>query len=253
MIHIIFKKYSFCALIILSLLILACEEGGDIGPGDGGSGQAGSLASFAIANNHLYVISGEKINYYSIEDPSNPEIAGSEQVGPGLETLFAANNNLFIGSQTGMHIYDIINPTFPEWLSTYNHVTACDPVVVSGQYAYVTIRDGVDCRFGDNLLDVVDISDLRSPRVVATVPMSNPHGLGVDGNSLFVCEGEFGLKTFDITEPRLPVLTQHFTDFGSFDVIPNSGNLIVIGQDGLYQYDYQDASSLTLLSKILTQ
>ncbi len=247
------SQISFILCIGLLFFLFACEEGSDAGPEQPSNGQAGSLASFSISKNHLYIINGERINFYDIQDPRDPKPAGSEFVGSGLETLFSTANNLFIGSQTGMHIFDITNPTFPEWLSTYSHVTACDPVVVKGQYAYVTIRDGVDCRFGENLLDVVDISDLRAPRVVASIPMSNPHGLGADGNSLFVCEGEFGLKTFDISEPRLPAQRQHFTDFHSFDVIPNNGNLIVIGEDGLYQYDYQDENSLQLLSKIITQ
>ena len=31
--------------------------------------------------------------------------------------------------------------------------------------------------------------------------MQNPHGLGIDESLLFICEGEFGLKTFDAKDP----------------------------------------------------
>lgn len=241
----------FLSLILLGSLF-SCGSESEVA-GLPGNGQAGSLARFSIANDYLYLLNGEKLDIYNVQDAANPTAENSVEVGFGIETIFISQNNLFIGSQTGMHIYDITNRKEPAWLSTYNHVTACDPVVVQGQYAYVTIRDGVDCRFGDNLLDVVDISELTAPRVVASYPMSNPHGLGIDGASLFVCEGDFGLKTFDASKPPSLVEKEHITDFHGYDVIPNNGNLIVIGKDGLYQYNYANQEGLNFLSKITVQ
>ena len=250
------KKYNktnkLPIILALVLCCFACEDNGELFNAET-SGQAGSLARFAVSGNNLYVVDDNDLKFFDITDPTNPGSEGYINIGFGIETIFPRGNNLFIGSRTGMHIYDISTPTNPTKLSVYRHVTACDPVVVQGNYAYVTIRDGVDCRFGENLLDVVDISNLVDPQVVASYPMYNPHGLSIDGPSLFVCEGEQGLRTIDAGDPLNLVFKEEVTGFHGYDVITNNGNLIVIGNDGLYQYHYSNAEKISFLSKITVE
>ncbi len=83
--------------------------------------------------------------------------------------------------------------------------------------------------------------------------MESPYGLGVDNKKLFICEGKGGLKTFNATNPMDIQQIQHFKEMDTFDVIPLNGTLMLIGKDGLYQYDYRDANNLKLLSKILVK
>ena len=240
------------AVLLLSVIFYGCSDSSE-SAGIDGTGQAGSMARFAVSNNNLYIVDHQDLLFFDISDATNPESRGSVNIGFGIETIFPYGSSLFIGSTTGMHIYDISAPTDPRKLSVYSHVTACDPVVVQDNYAYVTIRNGVDCRFGQNLLDVIDISDLRNPFAVSSYPMHNPHGLGIDGTSLFVTEGDQGIKTYDATDPFNLVLKEEITDFHGYDVIPNNGNLIIVGMDGLYQYNYSDTDNLTFLSKIAVQ
>jgi len=103
-----------------------------------------------------------------------------------------------------------------------------------------------------NQLDVLDISSIEHPFLMKSYPFFNPHGLGVDGSLLFVCDGDAGLKIFDKTDPMTIHLHQlaHFDGINSYDVIPHDGVLMMIGSDGLYQYDYTDVTNLRLLSKI---
>jgi hypothetical protein len=85
--------------------------------------------------------------------------------------------------------------------------------------------------------------------------MSNPHGLGKDGNTLFICDGTAGLKVFDATSPEAisttPVMTAG--NIQATDVIPLNQHLLMIGEDGLYQYDYSNLTNITLLSKIAVE
>lgn len=173
-------------------------------------------------------------------------------MGWGIETIFPYKDKLFIGAQNGMHIYDNAVPTEPVYLSSFMHVTTCDPVVVDDQYAYVTLRSGNACNGFTNQLDVINIENLNNPFLVATHQMQNPHGLGLDGSTLFISEGEFGLKVFDASEPDKidENLIKFFQDMHGYDVIPNDGVLMLIGDDGLYQYDYRDLENITLLSII---
>jgi hypothetical protein len=70
-------------------------------------------------------------------------------------------------------------------------------------------------------------------------------------NTLTVCEGTFGLKSYNAADPMDLKLTQHIKDINAYDVIQLSTNhLLMIGKDGLYQYNNSDKSNLKLLSKI---
>jgi hypothetical protein len=224
-------------------------------PQNGGqptAGIGGSMARFTISRNHLYTIDETTMRVYDLALPADPVPGSALNVGWGIETIFPYRDKLFIGSRTGMFIFDAANPAQPTQLSTFGHLQSCDPVVVDDQYAYVTLRSGPTCRNTTlNQLDVVDITDLRNPRLVKTYPMQNPHGLGKDGNTLFVCEGEAGLKVFDAADVR--AIDQHQLGtqaIHSYDVIPFRNVAIVVGNDGLYQYDYSDPQNLKLLSKI---
>lgn len=229
----------------------SAEKSADVNP-NGQTGTGGSMARFAIVGNSLYCVLPDKLQVYDISTPANPVAKNTIDLNVGLETIFPYKNNLFIGANDGMYIFDNQQPESPSLLSKYTHVQSCDPVVVQGNYAYVTLRGGAACRrfAAMSSLDVVDISDLKNPRLVHTQNMQSPYGLGVDGNQLFVCEGDNGLKIFDITQPTQPKLQQTLADVKSFDVIPLNKVLLVTGDGGFLQYSYRDAGKMELLSKI---
>lgn len=254
-----FHPLRFYTVLILAGIMLGCDADslGPVSKESSGAlnnnGIGGSMARFAVVGNYLYTVGDTDLTVFNVSSPNNPTQGERIKLGFGIETIYPYGNNLFIGSRAGMKIYDNSNPSSPSFVSEYVHIQACDPVVVQGNYAYVTLRNGTACRNGANLLDVVDISNLQRPQVVNSIPMSNPHGLGVDGLNLFVGEGDFGLKVFDLTDPARPKLRQVLESIKTFDVIPLRKNLIVIGKDGLYQYDYRNQSELQLLSKIAVQ
>jgi len=82
--------------------------------------------------------------------------------------------------------------------------------------------------------------------------MAGPYGLGIDDNILFVCDGDAGLKIYNASDPLTidENMLAHFPDIQAYDVIPINGILILIGEDGIYQYDYQDIENIQLLSII---
>ncbi|MDX2301707.1 MAG: hypothetical protein NW226_02855 [Microscillaceae bacterium] len=215
-------------------------------------GIGGSMARFTLYDNYLYTVGQNNMQLFNISSPASPQAAHNIILSWGVETIFPYEDKLFIGTNNGMHIFDNANPANPALLSTYAHVQSCDPVVVQGDYAYVTLRSGNACQGFTNQLEVVDIKDLTRPTLAKVYPMQNPHGLGIEDSLLFICEGAFGLKTFDAKDPlnmdQTPLA--FFQERHAYDVIPLGNVLLVIGNDGLYQYDYTDAKNLELLSVI---
>jgi hypothetical protein len=151
-----------------------------------------------------------------------------------------------------MYIYSLSNPSNPKYISQFRHSSSCDPVVVEGDYAYVTLRAGNLCGDSESQLDVIDISDIQKPTFLKSYPMVEPYGLGIDDSVLFVCDGNAGLKIYNASDPLK--ISQNklaeYSNINTFDVIPLGNVLLLIGADGLYQYDYSDLENITQLSFI---
>lgn len=216
------------------------------------TGVGGSMARFAIMANQLYVVNNYSLQLFDISTPAAPTKGKTANLGWNVETIFPYRNNLFIGTTTGLYVFDVSNPSEPKQLSAFSHVRSCDPVVVHENYAYVTLRGTSTCATPgtQDVLDVIDISNPSSLRVVKSYPMETPYGLGIDYPTLFVCQGGKGLRVFDASNPLDLQARQTFTNVNAFDVIPLSKTLLTIGKDGLYQYDYSNPADLRLLSKI---
>lgn len=233
-----------------------------IAPGTGsGPGLGGSLARMTLNAGHLYCLDSYLLKTVAIENPANLVTIDSLQLGWDIETIFPYEDKLFVGSRSGMYIIDVSRPTKPDLISTYAHVVSCDPVVVSDGYAYVTLRSNnfnsdvsaFWCTGGvNNQLEVIDISRPERPTLLATYEMTNPHGLGIDDNMLFVCDGDAGLKVYDVTN-KLKLdenMLAHHPFVTALDVIPYNNVLMMISEEGLYQYDYSNKKKLKLLSQI---
>ncbi|MCH7535229.1 MAG: hypothetical protein IH948_05720 [Bacteroidetes bacterium] len=217
-----------------------------------GTGIAGSLAQFTIKGNTLFSVFNRSMYLYDISNSTKPVEDEVIYLGWEVETIFPKDNNLFLGTKSGMVIYDISSPGSPEYISRISHIRSCDPVVVEGDYAYVTLRNGSSCWGTVNELQVIDISDLYNPYLIASYPMHEPYGLGIDNNVLFICDGDEGLKIYDATDPY-NITNNHLNtfDINGYDVIPLNDVLMTIADDGLYQYDYSNKSSISLLGTII--
>ncbi|MGI4833837.1 MAG: LVIVD repeat-containing protein [Janthinobacterium lividum] len=215
----------------------------------GESGKAGSTARFCILNQTLYTVDEQSLRSFSLQSPTAPTAGPVVQLGFGIETIFPHDHYLFLGSQTGMFIYDATTAASLRYTGGISHVYSCDPVVVDGNFAYVTLRSTAEGSNGSasitrniftcggstqtNELDVVDISNPAQPRQVRIYPMSGPLGLGAENGRLYVCDD--GLKVFDTT--KAPALTQvQQLSARLTDVIPNGDYLLAVGPGGLYQY-----------------
>ena len=210
------------------------------------------MARFTLYDKYLYTVSNYSLKLFDLETPDDPSFLKEIYIGWEIETIFPYDDKVFIGSTAGMYIYSLENPAAPVEISQFRHASACDPVVVNDKYAYVTLRGGNLCGAIESQLNVIDITNLIEPKLLATYPMVEPYGLGVDDSVLFVCDGTAGLKVFDASEPLKigEKLIAHYDNIQAYDVIPLGNVLVLIGSDGLFQYDYSKPDSIYQLSFI---
>ncbi|MEL7532489.1 MAG: hypothetical protein AAFN10_14320 [Bacteroidota bacterium] len=220
--------------------------------GEASTGVGGSMARFTILEDYLYTVTGQALKVFDISTLTAPAERRDVEIGWGIETIFPYGDHLLIGSQTGMFIFSTDNPESPKLEGEFGHVQSCDPVVAENDIAYVTLRGGNFCGSFSNQLDVLDISNVRNPKLLYTYLMDGPYGLGIRNSILFICDGESGLKVYDASDISKIDQNQlaHFPDINAYDVIPLHNVLLLIGKDGFYQYDYSDVSNIKLLSTI---
>lgn len=211
------------------------------------TGQGGSFARFRIVGDYLYAVEWSSINVFDISNLDEPEILPEVYTNGAIETIFNQGDILFLGGTQGMYIYDISVPAKPTYISEFVHGRACDPVVVDGDFAFVTLRSGNSCGETESGLYIIDVSDLKNPLLKKFYEMVDPYGLGVKDEKLFICDGPSGLKVYDKTNVEDLKLLNHFEDINTYDVIPLQNSLLMIGDKVLYQYEYLD-TEIRLLS-----
>jgi hypothetical protein len=237
--------------------ILEEDESIALGSSGDSSGSGGSLARFKIVDDYLYAIDNSKINVFDIQNLTSPVKVREEYVTWQAETIFYEDNKLFIGTRSGMYIYDISNPSLPQYISDFDHLKFCDPVIVDGNYAYVTLRAGASFMDGEtqmlqSRLEIINISDIYNPELEETYFMDEPYGLGIKGDRLFICDGASGLKIYNKSDVSNLQLLQNYASINAYDVIPLGDKLLMIGANTLTQYIYTD-TGIELLSEFIIQ
>ncbi len=220
----------------------------------GAVGTGGSYARFQINNNALYGLESYQLNVFNISDPENTvfdkNVYMTDWLGGGqFETLFKQREFLFVGSTNGMYIVNAADEFNPYFVSSFSHATACDPVVVDNNTAYITVRGGNSCGAIEDQVNVIDITDIGHPTLTSTYLLNQPYGLGIHNGILYVCTGSGGLKVFDASNPAALLLKNSYDD-NVTDVIPLSSHLIAVGTNKIIQYGYGPDFTLEPISTI---
>lgn len=210
-------------------------------------GQGGSLARFQIVKDKLYTVDSFEMFVFDLTNLSEPIFQNKFYAGFNIETMFYADDYLYLGSTNGMYIYGLEDAANPSYISEFTHWESCDPVVVDGDVAYVTLRGGNMCGVQESALEVIDISDKTNPVLANRYPLDNPYGLGISGNALIVCDGKSGLKLYSRTNPIDLSLISRITGTFAKDVIPMEDKILVTGESELRQYKL-NGDNLQLLS-----
>ena len=225
-------------LIILAIVTFSCSEDNSNGDLTGNDGQGGSMATFTLKDNYLYVVDEYDLNVFSISKIDEPVLVNKVPIGFNIETLFSYKDYLYIGSRNGMFIYTLTNPEFPEQMARVEHFTACDPVVANDTHAFVTLHSNTWCGNNINVLEIYDINTITEPVLLSSRKLISPKGLGLYDDYLIICDDE--IKIFDISNPEESKLVNSINK-EAFDVIIKDNVLIAIGEEGLYQYNLKSA------------
>jgi len=197
------------------------------------SGSVGSsYATFAVIDSFLYYFNYSHLVTMDISQPDDPTELSRTLIEWGVETIYPTDDYLFLGGNRGMYIFDRSDPTAPIQVGRMEHFRACDPVVVSGDLAFVTLRGGNACGQSRDVLLVVDIKTPSKPVVVNEMGMNTPYGLALEFPLLYVSLGNFGWKLLDVAAPDRPSVVNSWS-------APKTKDFIWFG-DLLYVMGFED-------------
>jgi len=229
----------------------AYASGGGVTGNTGTSGTTygvgGSMARFALYKNMLYTVDPYNLYTLKLNSASDATLLNTTMLGWNVETIFITDDHMFLGTQNGMIVQSLEVPERPSQIATFSHITACDPVVIKGDLAFVTLKGGTTCRGTVNQLDVIRMSNGYSKfELLKSYPMYGPQGLGIDDDLLFVCDGDAGLKIYNSSDP-LAITNNMIASFpliNAYDVIPMNNYLFMIGDKGFMLYDYSNIQNI---------
>jgi hypothetical protein len=249
------RNQIYCCffLVLAAFCSLRCTQ--DNGASQNATGQAGSLANFLIVGDFLYLLADNELKTFDIKDTKRAVALSKQRIDAVAETIFHLNGLLYIGTQTGMFVYQINSDGRPEYKGEFSHATGCDPVIANEKYAFVTVHSGVRCQqtFTLNSLYILSMANPARPVPIAEYPMSKPLGLGLRGDLLYLCEQEFGLKVFDVSDPKNIRQLEHYKDVHALDVIVLPETLLLLSPQNIYQYSYGEPGVLNLRSSLPIQ
>ena len=244
-------KYSFCRAIIYLLMLLmlaSCEK--EMNSSSASTGVGGSLSRFTIVGNYLYAVDNHFLYSYDISNGANPVKTNTSAINFDIETIYPFNNRLFIGTRTGLYIYSLDTPSIPSKISEASHARSCDPVVANDSIAFVTLKGSSSCGPAESGLYVHNIKNIFAPKLIKTLAMSNPEGLALNGNTLYICCNNDGLRVVYVGDPANPVVTKTLTGAYFKDAIVYNDMLICFVGTGIMLYDISNATNPVLVKSI---
>ena len=224
---------------------------GSVSSSSGAAGTAygvgGSMARFALYGEMLYIVNQSSLLSFKLVSASEVNLLNTGYLGWNAETVFITDKHMFIGTQSGMIVLSLEVPERPLQIGNFAHMTACDPVVIKDDLAFITLKGGTTCRGTLNQLDVVKMSNNYTKfELLKSYPMYGPNGLGIDDDLLFVCDGDAGLKIYNASDPL--AISDHliasFPTINAYDVIPRNNYLFMIGENEFALYDYSNIQDI---------
>ena len=232
----------------------SCNKGSENLLNANNTGKNGSLTRFAIKDDFMYAVDLNYLKVFDISNGDEPVLKNKIKVDYGIETISIYGNYVYLGAVDGVYIVDINTPQNPIELEKIEHHVSCDPVVVQNNIAYSTQRSnavGCGTNWSSSVLAVYDVSNPLSPNLLANVGMSQPYGLAVENNWLFVCdEGKEGVVIFDVSDPSNPEEKGKIKMEQPRDIILAHPYMIISSKTSFKIYNYSNVLEATYISTI---
>jgi hypothetical protein len=195
---------------------------------------------------------------FDISDPSNPfPRIDNQYIG---DTSFAIGIKEFTLNPYGVFFTDTVGTGLNIWAGQFLTAHSQQLAIYRGT-AYLLRRivstgNRLFCqRASDsvNELDVDGFSDSGyfEPKLYTTIPLTDPQDVIAAKGVLFVLDGTAGLKIFDLSDPKHPLLVTQIPAVQGYHLqVSQQSTLLVYTASGIIQFDISNPKNPVQLSKI---
>jgi hypothetical protein len=206
-----------------------------------GSANVENKAFALCVSGDLAFVAGHEAGIVVV-DVADPARLGREQPvatwkGGYVEAVTTAGDfALAADRDKGLVVLDV--PTLHAGLSPWQPIAIvplagrANGVSTDGQYAYVTV-DGVG-------LEIIDLQDIRAPRLVGSFAAPSLRDVSVQGKYAFVAGHRWGLGVLDVSNPASPVLTARREDCAARELCVLGTRLHAVTDEGILVLDIAD-------------
>lgn len=195
----------------------------------------GFAGGLALAQNTLYVATGNKVGIFNILDPISPSRLPPLPSALAAPRVRTSGNGAYIVAGDSVQIFDISNPQTPSLRATIQEaMSTAGDIFVSGSMAYLT-RSAMNDGWRPALF-LYDLSQPSAPKPRGTVHLlpgnqsGSGAGLAIRGNWAFITLGSEGLRIVDVSNPDSLQLRGLLTGLGpaaSISVTPDGAHALI--------------------------
>jgi hypothetical protein len=160
------------------------------------------VTDVAVKDNWLYVGCSDSLSLFSLSDPAHPEFIMSFGDEIYFQRIFIDNDIAYVTeTYKGLIGFDISDPSNPAELFRLNpgedYGYSC---FVCEGIAYIAMES-----FG---VKIIDVSDPAAVQVLGGIPTgAKSRNVAVKDRTVFITQGDAGLRVLDISNPAEPVET----------------------------------------------
>jgi hypothetical protein len=215
----------------------------------------GSIAEFAPAADRVYLTTSRGVEALDIRNPATPtRIGGYTPTTSSVRTAVVTGAYVLAtdpGYSDVIDFLDLSNLTNPVRVAQIKTTRLISDLSVIGRYGYVSFHNQLS---GERALGVIDMTDLRNPRMVTEQAHTNNFWSLNAVNNYVVGLGPAGLTTLDFSNPLAPrqVATVPTATYIWQMIVRGSRAYIAGGADGLYVVDLLNPANPQVLGRFQT-
>lgn len=216
------------------------------------SGLSNSLSRLRVSNNQVYTLLGKSIGVYQFTNPIAPIKLNTIATNKTAETLFLHKEMLFAVGKKETQLFSLEKPESPAFLSSTEHWTSSSSAVLHNKKVILTHHTSTDNKTESDQLSVLDLQNVYEPKVQFSFAMTNPLGLALYKQHLYICDGNAGLKIHksDTSQKMTSRAEMQYPEIHAVDIIPLKNTLLLIFDDGIKQYAVEKNNTLKEISLI---
>jgi hypothetical protein len=213
---------------------------------------SGTVSDIYVSDGYAYIVNEDNgLQILDISTPSTPTLVGSYKITKAKGVVVSGNLAYVIASGwDDLYIINVSNPNTPTLTGEYSFGSA-NGIAINGNFAYVAM----DYFTGDDIstfrnggLYVIDISTPTTPTFVSKIDLNSHYttGVTINGNFVYVANGNSGLRIINVEDPRHPVLSGEYYTRGSYaEEVAISDNFAYVanGSGGLEVLHVSDPSN----------